>query len=145
MPRTFPLAAVLSLRQQKEEAEERTLAARAAQVQQVRASLTRLEHELAQCAEVRAREVQTVLTGAHLQASYGRLNLLRDAQKELLEQMRVAEALRAEQQVRYLAAKGNREMLTELKETHQSAWDAEMQSREQKRIDDLFAARRLRQ
>ena len=144
MPRVFALAAVLSVRQQKEVAEERELAARNAELQQVRSALARLEQELALWAETRAGEVNALFPAAHHQASYAQARLLREAEADLREQLRSAEAMRAEQLSRYMEARRDREMLTDLQQKHESAWNTQLQSREQRRIDDLFAARRPR-
>ncbi len=144
MPHTFTLAAVLAVRQQKEEAEERALAAIALQVQQIQLALDRLEREITQHAEVRAREVHTLLPAAHHQASHARFTMLRAAQGELRDQMEAAETLRKEQQARYRVARSNREMLTELDQQQRAAWETELKTREQKQLDDIFSARRSR-
>lgn len=144
MPRTFTLAAVLALRQQKEEAEERALAAISAQVQQIRSALERVAQETTRHAQERAREVHSLLAAAHHQASHAQLLLLRRAQAEWNEQLDAAERLRHEQQARYVEARSQREMLSELQQQQRAAWEDELSDREQKRLDDQFASRRLR-
>ena len=144
MPRRFPLAAVLAIRQQKEAAEERALLAINTQIQQVQAALGRVRQELTQSAALRAREIETVRNGAQLQSNYARHNVLADAQTELVGQIQALELRRLEQQTVYLAAKAGREMLTELRQEAQTAWEIDEQKRDQRRLDDLFTARKLR-
>ena len=144
MPRTFSLAAVLAFRQQKEEAEERALAAIAYQVGQVQATLRRLQQEIDQTNEARAREKDRVHTGAQTHANYAKCKVLREAEQELREQLKALEERRREQQARYLGVRSGRETLSELKEQQGKDWDTEVQTREQKSLNDLFNARRSR-
>lgn len=144
MPRTFALKAVLAVRQQKEDAEERTLASLAAQENQIRTAIARIDQELARLQVARANEVQTLQLGAQHQASFAKWKSLREAQAGLRAQLEALESRRLEQQARYLTARSDREMLTELQQKQRAAWDAETKLREQKRIDDLFNARRRR-
>ena len=144
MPPPFTLAAVLALRQQKEEAEERALAALARQKEALQAALQRLRNEIAQTAASRAHEVQTVRSAAQHQAAYARFRLLCEAQAELQTQIAATEAQQHQQRALHLAARNAREMLSALKTNQAAAWEKEQQVREAKRLDDLFAARRLR-
>ncbi len=144
MAHRFPLAAVLALRQRKEEQEERALAAIATQRGQVQATLERVRHELGQEANVRAGEVGTARNGATHQVSYARYKLLSEAQQQLLIQLETLQTRRLEQQEVYVAARGGREMLTTLQQKGQSAWEAEQERRDQRRLDDLFTARHAR-
>ena len=144
MPHKFSLAAVLSVRQQKEEAEERALTAVLAEANSLRLAIARAEQQMVQHASARAREVSNAHSAAHHQATQARWRMLRDTRGNLLGQLHALEQRLAEQQVRYLRARSDREMLTELKTQGRASWEAEMRSREAKQIDDLFAARRLR-
>ncbi len=145
MPPPFSLAAVLALRQQKEEAEERALAAMAKQKEELQASLQRLADELTQAAATRAQEVHLVRSAAQHQAAYARYKLLYDAQAELHAQRHALEVRQREQRALHLAARTAREMLSALRSQQAAAWEKQQQVREGKRLDDLFAARRLRQ
>ena len=144
MPRTFSLAAVLALRQQKEEAEERALTAVTLQMGQVQATLRRLQQEIDQINEARAREVNSVDSGAQTRANYAKCQVLREAEQELREQLKALESDRQEQQARYLRARCDREALVELRDQREEAWQAEVRTREQKILDDLFNAHRTR-
>ena len=144
MQRAFPLAVVLALRQQKEAAEERALMAIGARINEIRLSAGRLQQEIAKHSEARANEVQTVQSAAQHQAFEARWRALRQLQSELEKQLGSLEAKRLEQQKVFLAARRDREMLTELQGDHKAAWDAKVQAAEQKLVADAFAARRAR-
>lgn len=144
MPRNFPLAAVLAVRQQKESAEERALTAVLAEINGVRVGIARAEQAMVQHGNDRAREVSASHSAAHHQASHARWTLLQKTRRSLEDQLRVLETRRAEQQGRYLRARSDREMLTELQVQQRAAWDAELATQEAKQMDDLFASRRLR-
>ena len=140
----FSLAAVLALRQQKEDSEERALAAIARQKEELQTALLRLQQELAQAASARAHEVQTVRSAAQHQAAYTRYQLLCDAQTELHTKIGALERQQREQRVLHLAARSARETLSALRTQQAAAWEKEQQARAAKRLDDLFAARWIR-
>ena len=144
MPRHFPLAAVLAVRQQKEDAEERALTAVLAEMNGLRVAVARAEQVMVQHANERFREVLGSHSAAHHQSSQARWTLLRNTKQSLQQQLQTLELRRAEQQVRYLKARCDREMLTELEVQGRAFWEAEQEMREAKRMDDLFASRRLR-
>ncbi len=144
MPKRFPLAAVLTVREQKEASEERALSAIHAHLQQARSAFASLEQQVAQLAASRAVERDQLLPAVHFQAFVARHESLRLQQAELRRQINVLEARKTEQQGRFLEARCNREMVTQLREKHENAWAVEQQLRESKRLDDLFSARRAR-
>lgn len=144
MPRIFPLAAVLAVRQQKEDAEERSLLALGAQLQGIQTAIQHVQTELDLHGDTRAREIDQTHFAVHHQSGQARWANLRAALLQLQTRLRALEIQKAEQQARYLAARSDREMLTELRTTQRTAWEAELAGREAKRIMDLFAARRPR-
>ena len=144
MPRRFPLAAVLNLRQQKEEAEERVLGAITAKILDVRTALERVETELVRHRTARAAEVAGLQSAAHHVANENRWKMLGETRANLLSGLKQLEMQRSEQMKRYLTARSDREMLTELRAKQHDAWNAQLSARDAKRIADLFAARRHR-
>lgn len=138
----FPLATVLALRQQKEEAEERVLASLAMQRQQLRDTLQRVEAELQQWTQARVRDVGAASTAAQYNMIYARLQLLAQSRVQLKGALvSMEERWRAQQQV-YLGARTEREMLSSLKQQQEAAFHVAQDKNEQRRLDDLFAARR---
>ena len=142
MAQRFPLQAVLKVRQQKEEAEERVLTAIHAELQALRAGLLRLEQQLVQVQQARDAELQQVLTAAHHQTLATYWTSLRQRREELLQGVHTVELRRAEQMRTYLNARGARELLTELRDDHTGAWERQREMRDRKRADDLFLSRR---
>ena len=140
----FALSAVLALRQQKEEAEERVLVLIGRELQQVRTARARVESEMVQTDQGRLGEVQQLLSGAHHHAAYARYRMLQEAAAALDKQQAALEAKRGGQQALYLKAKADREMISDLKEKQELIFEREAQRREQKRMDDLFASRHAR-
>lgn len=141
MAHRFSLEAVLKLRQHREEAEERVLAALGAQRQQVEATLGRVREQMRQWTEDRARQTGVLENGAAQQASYARLLVLRDAEGQLERQLEDVRERASAQRLVYLHARSGREPLTELKQTQQAAAEAEARRQEQKRAEDLFLGR----
>ena len=144
MLKRFPLAAVLTVREQREISEERALIAVTVLLKQRRAAYMLLERELAQLAATRAGERNQVFLAAHFQAAAARYDHLRAQQGELHREIKLVETRRTEQQERFLGARRDREMVTQLREKHENAWQAEQQKQETKRLDDIFSARRSR-
>ena len=144
MPRKFPLAAVLAVREQKEEAEERALGAIGVRIAEVRAGIARIDSELLRHRDVRVAEIATLHSAAHHLATASRWRMLGEARTQLLNQCKQLDLQRSEQMTRYLVARGDREMLTELQNKQREAWNAEVENREAKRVADLFAGRRHR-
>lgn len=141
MPRRFPLSAVLTVRQHKEDAEERALRTLAAGIAEVHAAVSRIDRELVNHRSARASEIAAVHSAAHHLAVQNRWRVLQDARASLLSELQQLEQKKREQMARYLLARSDREMLTELRTKQREAWHAEIEDRELKRVADLFAAR----
>ena len=141
MPRHFPLTAVLAVRQQKEEAEERALGAIGAKIAEMRTAIARVEAELVRHGTMRASEISAVHSAAHHVAAGNRWKRLGETRANLLSGLQQLELQRSDQMARYLAARSDREMLTELRAKQREAWNAEVADREAKHIADLYAAR----
>ena len=144
MSAPFPLRAVLRLREQKEATEERAFGAIVAELQRLGAAFADVERAIARQANDLTHSGRAVRLAAEHQALAAHLQRLRQQREHLSAQLRQTEAQRAEQQARYLAARRDRETLTELHEKHEKVWAAAQEARDRKRTDDLFAARRRR-
>lgn len=141
MSHAFPLEALLRLRQHKEDAEARALAALEAQRQQLEATLGRVRQQLQQWTDDRSREAGGLQSAMQQQSSYARLALLRDAEGELEKQQKLLAASISEQQGLFLAARRDRKMLAELKQRQLLAWKTAEQKKEQQQLEDLFLSR----
>lgn len=138
------LRVVLAVRRRKEEAEERVLAALGQQIQQAIAEAERLQAELASVTASRLEDVDRLLNGIHHQHSEARYRQLQQQRSEALSQRVKLEQMRISQMVTYLAARRDREVISELQQRRMAAYQAELRVREQKRSEDLFLARRAR-
>ena len=140
----FSLAAVLALRHQREQQQERALTAILHELAAGRDTVHRIEDELrrlhADHAQTRPQSQQAV----SLHEQYARIHVLEQGRAEMLARLADLEIRRAAQQQLYLAAHRDRELLDDLKTRQRAGFSLEAARRDQKRMDDLFLARRLR-
>lgn len=141
MANTFPLETVLRVRQYNEDAQARALARLGMERQQLEAMLVRVQTEVQQWGTDRTRDAGSVGTGTTQHSTYARLHLLRSTEKQLLEQLASVDVRLREQRSRFLAARSNREMLTELKRQDQITRESAMQRREQRQLEELLLGR----
>lgn len=141
MPHAFSLDALLQLRQHKEDAEERQLLSLATHRQQVEATLGRVRQQLLLWQEERQREIGSVGRGSTQQGTYARLGLLRHAEEQLMEQQRELQQRSRERQASYLAARRDREVLSNLKQSHREGLQRDLARQEQLRLEDLLLGR----
>ena len=140
----FSLAAVATVRRERERQAERALAAVLREIQRTQATLARLETELREMAAARLAAASRQLTGVSLHEQYARMELLRTARGEVVAHLGALTAQREQQQLLYIAAHRDRDLLNELEQRQRAIFQGEQALREQKRNDDLFLARRLR-
>jgi len=140
----FSLNTVLRVRGILEEREERMLQQILLQISQTVENLARTDAEIAGSDSARRADVFKPFIGRNLHASYGEVKELKQSRKDLEEQVRKLEELRARQVIIYEAARRNREMLTDMREEKRSAYDSDMARLDQKVLDDNYIARRGR-
>lgn len=115
-----------------------------AQLAELRQVLRRLADQLAQLAETRLGQVQTLRLGTEILSFEARWKELRNGQAEMQSKFQALEAQRSVQLGNYLRARSDRETLTEVRDQHRKEWESYEKLREQKAIGDLFNARRKR-
>ena len=140
----FSLGAVLLVRRQREEAEERRLGVVTRELEQTKANLDRVRVELKSAAAERALGAPEVLQGVVLHARYARSVMLQHALVELEANVAQTTVRQTAQQQVYVAARRDRELLEEMEHRQKTLYTAEAQRREQRRNDDLFLAQHLR-
>jgi flagellar FliJ protein len=140
----FSLATVLRFREILEDREERLLQKILFEMAQVRENLERTEAAIAGTDKSRREEILKPLIGHHFQASYEEAKALKQTREELIATIGKLEQLRDRQVSVYEAARRNREMLTDMREEKRGAYEADIERREQKILDDNFIARRGR-
>ena len=142
MAKQFALSAVLTVREQWEQAEERALLEVNTKCMEVQNALREIAKRMDREAAARLREIGEVQPAAHHQVSEQHLASLRSAQADMQKQLLVLEQQRKQQQDRYLAAHSGREVLTDLRKRALEKWEKDESLRDQKRVQDLLLSRR---
>jgi flagellar export protein FliJ len=140
----FSLATVLRVRGIVEEREESILQKILFDISKIFDDLERTDAQLAESNASRDTDVFTPFIGLQVHASYGQVKELKQRRKDLEGQIQKLEQARDAQLIVYEAARRDREMLTDMREKKRSAFDADVNKREQKALDDNYIARRGR-
>jgi flagellar export protein FliJ len=140
----FSLAAVLRVRVIVEEREEGRLQKILFDISKVFDDLERIDTQIEEADNARHAEVLKPCIGLDVQACYGGVKELKQCRKDLEDKIQKLEEARDKQLATYEAARRNREMLTDMREKKRTAYEVEMNKREQKTLDDNFISRRGR-
>jgi flagellar export protein FliJ len=140
----FSLATVLRFRGMVEEREEGILQKILFDITQIFDELERTDAQLVESNATRRADIFKPSIGLQLHAFYGEVKELKQHRKDLEAQMQKLEQARDEQLIVYEAARRDREMLTDMHEKKRSAYELDMNKREQKTLDDNYIARRGR-
>lgn len=140
----FSLATVLRVRGIIEEREEGILQKILSDISQTFDALERIDAQMAESNASRHADIFKPSSGLQLHASYGELTELKRRRKDLEGQIQTLELARDGQLIIYEAARRNREMLTDMREKKRSAYESDVNKREQKALDDNYIARRGR-
>jgi flagellar export protein FliJ len=140
----FSLATVLRVRGIVEEREEGILQKILFDISKIFDDLERTDAQLAESNASRDADVFKPFIGLQVHASYGQVKELKQRRKNLEGQIQKLEQARDAQLIVYEAARRDREMLTDMREKKRNAFDADVNKREQKALDDNYIARRGR-
>ncbi len=140
----FSLATVLRFRGIVEEREESALQKILSDIAQIFDALERTDAQLMESDATRRADIFKPSIGLQLHASYGEVKQLKQRRKDLEGEIQKLEHARDKQLIVYEAARRNREMLTDMHEKKRSAYELDMNKREQKTLDDNYIARRGR-
>ena|SRR6266851_4761669 len=140
----FSLATVLRVRAIIEEREEGILQKILFDISKVFDDLERIDAQTEEADNSRHAEVLKPCIGLDVHASYGEVKELKQRRKDFEDKIQKLEEARDRQLTIYEAARRNREMLTDMREKKRTAYDAEMNKREQKTLDDNYISRRGR-
>jgi flagellar export protein FliJ len=140
----FPLTAVLRVRENTERREEGVL-------NKIRAEMVHTERQAAElrtAMDARRRDREQALSrcmaGGMLQALLREEHGIEERLRGLLAHLQVLEQERQRQLKVYQAVHRDREILSEMLKKQREAFEREQMREEQKRLDDIFTARRLR-
>jgi flagellar export protein FliJ len=140
----FSLASVLRVRGVVEGQEERLLQQILCEIAQTTEKVAEIEVQIEELNALREASVSKPTAGYLLHASYGEVKALKQFKKEQEEKLVKLEELRLRQIKVWEAARRNREMLTDMRESQKSLYDVEILRSEQRKLDDNYIARRGR-
>jgi flagellar export protein FliJ len=140
----FSLASVLRVREMIEEHEEGTLHKIIFEISQISDVIERIDAQLARSYASRSMDIFKSTLGLDLRASYSEIDELKQRREELEVQIQKLERARGAQLIVYVTARRNREMLSDMREKKRNEYRSHMNRREQKGLDDDFAARQSR-
>jgi flagellar export protein FliJ len=141
VPFRFTLASLLRVRESIEKREENALQRAEAEVVRARQQIERLTSEIAHAAETREQALRAPIKAHELQAMDTELNAAVASRTALIATLQTLKAQREAQMKRYQAAYSNRQMLTDLSTQQRNEYLQEEDRAQQKRLDDIFAAR----
>ena len=144
MPFRFPLAAVLLVRKNAEQREERALKKLQLDMARTMRELEELDAEIAHVQNAREQAMQVPIPAVQLQAYEARAEVATERKKILVVQIQKLRLELADQMKVYQASHRDREALTDMLEKQREAYDQEQSRQQQKQLDDMFMARRHR-
>jgi flagellar export protein FliJ len=140
----FALEAVLRVRESIERREERALQSIQLDIVRILQAIQELRLAIGAAYLARERALVQTLTGGHLQTLIWEEEGAEQRLGSMLGRLQVLEGARDEQVAVYQAAHQSREMLTDMRTKQRNVYEREWLRAEQKRLDDIFMARRHR-
>ncbi len=140
----FPLATVLRFRDSMEKREELALKQILMEIARTRLQIEQLTRQIAQAQRAVEKTLEKPVSAAHLQSMVNEIDVLADRKKALIESLASFERQRQIRMQAYQAAHRDRRMLSEMADRQRDAYEQERARREQKFVDDVFAARAQR-
>lgn len=140
----FPLVTVLRIRESLEEREERALQKIQTEIIRVVQRLDELGTAMDRAHQAREQAMRQSIPAGQLHTLLWDAQAIADQTNDLLHALGILEQQREVQMKIYQAAHREREMLTEIFNRQQEAYERESVRTEQKQLDDIFVARRHR-
>jgi flagellar export protein FliJ len=140
----FSLASVLRLRESIERREELALQRAEHDIARAIRLIEELTDQLAKAGDARDEALQRSTPAYRLQDMQGELNRAVAVKQTLLDKLQTLKQQRDAQLRLYQAAYNGRQMLTELRQKKKDEYEQEQVRAQQKRLDDIFVARRQR-
>lgn len=145
MMRRDALQVVLGLRRHSQEIEERRLADIVRDRRACDAELERIASELEQITATRLRHIEQIQDAFQHQQCDSAMRRLIERRGEMLARINEIERRRVEQMRVYVSARREREVIDEVHGKREALREAQRRAREQKRVEELFIVRRVRQ
>jgi len=140
----FSLAAVLRVRESLEQREEHALQTILLDVAHVAHQIEELTDAIAGAHWQRELALEQTLSGGQLQSLMREEHAAEQRLISLVVTLQLLEQSRERQMKVYQAAHQSRELLTDMRSKQQEIYDREWLRQDQKRLDDIFMARRHR-
>jgi flagellar FliJ protein len=140
----FSLAVVLRLRESLEKREERALQAIQVDVSRTLQAIEDLSVAIGGAQQEREMALRQAISGGQLHSLLGEEQAAEQGLRSLLGKLQALEQARELQKKVYGAARRDREMLSEMREKQKDIYELVWLREEQKRLDDIFTARRHR-
>jgi flagellar export protein FliJ len=144
MPFRFPLAAVLMVRENAEEREERALKKVQLETAHVSRQIEEVNAEIASAHDAREQSMRNPIPAFQLQAYLTQLELAAEKKKILLHHLQNLRLELDRQMKVYQACHRDREALSNMLEKQREAYNREQAREQQKQLDDMFMSRRHR-
>jgi flagellar export protein FliJ len=141
MPFRFPLATVLRYRDSMEKREELALKRVLVEIARTRLEIEQVTRYIARAQAAVEKTLEQPVSAAHLQSMVSEIDALADRKKALVGSLALLERQRQQRMQAYQAAHRDRRMLSEMANRQRDAYEQERGRREQKFVDDVFAAR----
>lgn len=141
MPFHFPLAPVLRLRKSIERREEMALKASLLELARVRRRIDELTDEMAKACQDREKALRNSTTANRLQSMQIEIHAAIEAKQKLFETVQALKLQRDAQMKAYQSAHSGRQALSDLLAQQKNLYEQEQLHRQQKQLDDIFAAR----
>jgi flagellar export protein FliJ len=137
----FPLAPVLKLRESLEEHELQLLEQAQHEIARTLHLLEEMKNRRRIAVTAKERELASGMVAAHLQFSEHIQHHLLGQEQALVKSLAELQLRRKHQMEIYEEAKRKRQMLSELREKHQAAYEGKLAHHSQRIADDSFLAR----
>lgn len=140
----FPLAAVLLVRENAEQREERALKKLQLEMSHASRQLEELNAEIASVQAAREQAMQQPVPAIQLHGYQQRAQDAAEKKQTLVNRIQTLRQALAQQMKVYQAAHRDRESLTDMLQKKREAYEQEQSREQQKQLDDLYMARRHR-
>jgi flagellar export protein FliJ len=144
MPFRFPLATVLRVRESVQRQEERALQKIVLEMARVARRIDQLTAEIAEASNAEELAMQRPIPASQVQMLVWTTQAAIEKRMALERDRQTLERQRDQQLKAYHAAYRNSETLIELRDSQRAKYEQEESRADQKRLDDIFGARRLR-
>jgi len=141
----FSLAAVLLVRENAKKRAEQDLRTTQLEIGRITRQLENFDLDIANTHKARERAMQQPIPGGELHAFESRVKTCTSAKELLIARLQSLEIERERKMRIYHAAHRDFETIVEMRDEQRMAYEQEKNRNEQKQLDDIFAARSVKE